>query len=286
MNRLPSWFKQDLPNQQLLETRFSLFKSLSLNTVCKSALCPNMGSCFQDGQATFMILGDTCTRNCGFCAVKKGAALAINPDEPCRLVKAVREMQLDYVVITSVSRDDLDDKGAIQFANCVEALRKDNKNLKIELLIPDFQGIRKNLEIVVKSSPDVLAHNLETVPRLYDKVRPQADYNISMQVLDLIKKLNPSIITKSGIMVGLGENFEEVVAVMKDLRRVNCDILTIGQYLAPSKAHIMVQRFLPQEEFDKFQEIALDMGFKCVASAPLVRSSFKAKEIFAECLTR
>lgn len=284
MNRLPIWFKQDLPDTAVLYSRLEMLGDL--NTVCKSAHCPNMGSCFKNGQATFMILGDICTRNCRFCAVKKGNPSAVNVSEPENLARAVKEMGLDYVVITSVSRDDLKDKGTNQFVRCVEQLRCQNKNIRIELLIPDFQGRQESLEIVVNSKPNVIGHNLETVARLYREVRPLADYELSLKALAQIKEIDKSIITKSGIMVGLGENFEEVVSLMKDLRSVSCDILTIGQYLAPSEEHLKVEKFLSEEEFEEFKVIGQSLGFKCVFSAPLVRSSYQASQIFEKCLTQ
>lgn len=233
---------------------------------------------------TFMILGDTCTRNCRFCAVKKGIPKQVDSYEPQNIARAVEKMGLKYVVITSVTRDDLEDRGASQFACCVERLRSINKNIKIELLIPDFQGDKKDLEIVVNSKPDVIAHNLETLPRLYGEVRPQANYAVSLEILSGIKKIDPSIFTKSGIMVGLGESFEEVAGLLEDLRRVKCDILTIGQYLAPSKEHLAVEKFLSEEEFDKFSKLGQSLGFKSVLSAPLVRSSYLAQGIFEKCL--
>ncbi len=233
-----------------------------------------------------MILGDTCTRNCRFCAVKKGKPLRLNLDEPNNLAKAVKMMRLNYAVITSVTRDDLQDGGASQFVCCVERLRESNENIKIELLTPDFKGIRKSLEIVIRSRPEIIGHNLETVSRLYKKVRPKANYKLSLEALRQVKESEPAILTKSGIMVGLGESFEEVAAVMEDLRGVDCDILTIGQYLSPSREHLAVERFVTQKEFDRFKEIGLALGFRCVVSAPLVRSSYKAYEVFEECLTQ
>ncbi len=280
MNRLPSWLRQDLPRQAILEERLALFSGLDLNTVCQEAHCPNLGSCFNNGQATFMILGDICSRGCGFCAVDKGSPRAINFAEADNLAKAAEKMNLNYVVITSVARDDLVDYGALQFVRCIERLHSVNDRIKIEVLIPDFQGSRENLERVVLSQPDVIGHNLETVARLYRRVRPQADYNLSLKILRWIKEINPSMLTKSGIMVGLGEDFEEVTRVMRDLRSVNCDILTIGQYLAPSKKHLPVSRFVIPEEFEEMKKTGMSWGFKVVTSAPLVRSSFMAEEIF------
>ncbi|MDP2940306.1 MAG: lipoyl synthase [Candidatus Omnitrophota bacterium] len=283
MNRLPPWFKQGLPNG-LYQERLNLFKDLTLNTVCQSAHCPNMGFCFKQGRATFLILGDICTRNCRFCAVKKGNPQALNLKEPSNLAKTIQRLNLNYVAITSVTRDDLNDGGASQFVRCVREISYLNASKKIELLIPDFQGKRDSLGMVIGSKPDVICHNLETVFRLYAKVRPKANYALSLKILSQIKQMDKSIFTKSGIMLGLGEREVEVIDLMQDLRQVNCDILTIGQYLAPSKNHLPVERFLLPEEFDKFKGLGLSLGFKCVQSAPLVRSSYMAQETFRECL--
>jgi lipoyl synthase len=283
-NRLPAWFRQEIPDTALIKERNKLFRGLQLNTVCESANCPNIYDCFKRHTATFLILGKVCTRDCRFCAVEKGLpAEALVAGEPENIAAAVRKLGLKYVVITSVTRDDLEDAGAGQFALTVNHLQAALPEIKIEVLIPDFQGKGKSLETVVKSCPQVMAHNLETVPRLYPQVRSQADYARSLELLRRIKELGASIITKSGIMVGLGEEEEEIVAVIEDLRKADCDILTIGQYLQPSPAHLPVKRFLTPAQFQKLGQLACSLGFKQVSCGPLVRSSYHSQEIFRQC---
>jgi len=284
INRLPAWFKQEIPDTLSLRERTSFFRGLNLNTVCESAHCPNISDCFKRQTATFMILGNVCTRKCRFCAVEKGEPLPVDSSEPENIVSAVRQLGLKYVVITAVTRDDLSDGGAGQFVLTVSKLREAFPEIKIELLIPDFQGKKEDLEKVTKCRPDVSGHNLETVARLYDVVRPQADYLRSLDLLSQIKRTNNSILTKSGIMVGLGEKREEIIKTMQDLRKVNCDILTIGQYLAPSSEHLPVVRFLSQKEFSDLGNLALTMGFKQACCAPKVRSSYHSEEVFAKCM--
>ena len=277
--RLPEWLKKHAPDPAALARMKRLVDGLQLHTVCESANCPNQGECFVRGTATFMILGDVCTRNCTFCAVETGRPLPVDPAEPEHLVEAVRRLGIRHVVITSVTRDDLDDGGALQFAGCIEAVRAFDPSITVEVLIPDFQGSLPALKLVLDSSPTVLNHNVETVPRLYPEVRPQANYERSVELLWRARSEAPGIITKSGLMVGLGETFPEVVEVMEDLREVDCDLLTVGQYLRPSANHHPVVRFVTPPEFDEYRSLAEGKGFKAVASAPFVRSSFHAAEM-------
>lgn len=259
-----------------------LLNRLHLPTVCESARCPNRGECFSHHTATFLILGEVCTRGCAFCAVKKGKPLALEADEPRRLAQAVSQLGLRHVVITSVTRDDLSDGGAAHYARVVEALQQHCPDVRVELLVPDFAGEEEALALVVAAGPDILAHNVETVPRLYPQVRWGADYRRSLAVLQQAKELSPKIITKSGLMLGLGEGEAEVKMVLKDLRAVECDMLTIGQYLSPSLYHTPVARYVTQDEFASWRQQALDLGFGSVAAGALVRSSYKAPLFFKE----
>lgn len=259
-----------------------LLDRLHLPTVCDSARCPNRGECFSHHTATFLILGEVCTRGCAFCAVTKGKPLPLEADEPRRLARAVAELGLRHVVITSVTRDDLPDGGAAHYALVVEALREHCPGVRVELLVPDFAGSEKALETLLAAEPDILAHNLETVPRLYPQVRRGADYRRSLKVLQQAKQLSPKLITKSGVMLGLGEGTPEVEQVLKDLRAVDCDMLTLGQYLSPSLHHAPVARYVNPEEFVSWQRQALSLGFKSVAAGALVRSSYKAPVFFQE----
>ena len=279
-NRKPRWLLKRLPAGPEMLRIEGLLGSRHLHTVCQEALCPNMGECFSAGTATFLILGDRCTRNCRFCAVGKGNPLTPDPDEPERVAKTVQEMGLRFAVVTSVTRDDLPDGGAEHFARTVHAIRKHCPQIKVEVLVPDFCGDRQSLEVVASARPDVLNHNLETVPRLYPLARPGADYRRSLDVLRVFKKLLPEFHTKSGLMLGLGESPDEVRSVMKDLREALCDGLTLGQYLAPSRDHLPVQRYIPPEEFETFRRDAIQMGFVAVASGPYVRSSYHAADMF------
>ena len=280
--RLPSWFKQAPPDPQIMLPMAGLLDRLSLHTICESALCPNIGACFLRGTATFLILGDVCTRHCTFCAVKKGQPLPVDDKEPQHLLEAVEKLNLSYVVITSVTRDDLSDGGASHFVKAVNILHERREGTLVEVLIPDFLGSAEALGAVVGACPQVINHNVETIPRLYPEVRPEADYRRSLELLTMVKKLNPEIVTKSGLMVGLGETKGEVVEVMKDLRDANCELLTIGQYLQPSPKHHPVAQYVPPGEFSEFKDMAKSLGFTAVASAPLVRSSFKAAELYAK----
>ena len=272
----PDWLKVKIP----LGDKFSEVKNLvgnqKLHTVCEEARCPNISECWNRGTATFMILGDICTRSCGFCAVKTGKPIWLDLDEPRRVADSVRLMKLRHAVITSVNRDELPDGGSMIFAQTILEIRKALPTCRVEVLIPDFKGSEENLINVVNANPDILNHNTETVPRLYQVVRPQANYQQSLEVLDRAKKLG--MITKSGLMVGLGETNDEVLDVMKDMRKVDLDILTIGQYLQPTKEHIPVDRFVHPEEFRMFHNEGLAMGFRVVESGPLVRSSYHADE--------
>jgi len=257
-----------------------LLDGLSLHTICQSAHCPNVGECFSRKTATFLILGDVCTRRCTFCAVKKGAPTPVDENEPQHLLEAAENLDLKYVVITSVTRDDLSDGGAFQFVKAINLLHENRGSTTIEVLIPDFLGSTEALKAVVKAGPQVINHNVETIPHLYPEVRPGADYNRSIGLLFMVKKLDPKIVIKSGLMLGLGETRQEIIAVMNDLRKVSCDLLTIGQYLQPSPKHHPVIRFVPPEEFAEYRGIGKSMGFTEVASGPLVRSSFKADELY------
>lgn len=277
----PIWLRRQLPNPQVLQKMRDLLQRYQLHTVCQGALCPNQGECFAAGTATFLILGRTCTRNCTFCAIPATPyPPPPDPDEPVRLAQAVQELGLKHVVITSVTRDNLEDGGAGHFAKTVQILKERIPQITVEVLIPDFQGSLASLQKVMESGADVINHNLETVPRLYPEVRPQADYQRSLQILKAVKDIDPQRITKSGLMLGLGEENEEILKVMKDLRQVSCDLLTLGQYLQPSGKHHPVIRYVLPEEFVKFKKEGEKMGFKAVFSGPLVRSSFHAREIF------
>jgi lipoic acid synthetase len=278
--RRPEWLKLSPLDPKILGPMRRLTRNLKLHTVCESAHCPNRAECFSRGTATFMILGDTCTRHCTFCAVKKGRPQNPDPQEPQHIVEAVNTLKLSYAVITSVTRDDLPDGGASHFAQTIKAIRDYNRAIAVEALIPDFGGSRSALEHVLSAQPAVLNHNLETVPRLYPEVRPQADYRRSLQLLSRGKLLDANVVTKSGIMLGLGESQQEVIELMTDLRQVGCDILTIGQYLPPSLKHHELARYILPKEFMEYRNMGNDMGFVSVFSGPLVRSSFHAAEAY------
>lgn len=252
-----------------------------LHTVCQEANCPNIYECFSHHTATFLILGDRCTRNCAFCAVQQGQPLPVDPNEPQRVAEAVVQMGLDYVVITSVTRDDLPDGGAAQFTATIDRIRLKKGAARIEVLTPDFQGNPDHLNRIIAAGPDVFNHNVETVPRLYATVRPQADYRQSLAVIKHITDVEPQLLTKSGLMLGLGETDQEVEQVLKDLRKARCRMITMGQYLQPTPAHHPVVRYVPPEEFENWHNIALDMGFDQAACSPLTRSSYLAHEIFS-----
>ncbi len=257
-----------------------LLRKYRLSTVCEEARCPNRGECFSRPTATFLILGDVCTRGCRFCSVDKGCPLPPEPQEPERVALAAKELGLRYVVVTSVTRDDLPDGGAEQFARTITALREHLPGAKVEVLTPDFGGSPEALRRVLEAGPDVFNHNVETVPRLYPVVRPQADYSRSLRVLEMAARMRPDMPVKSGLMVGLGETFQEVVQVMKDLRQAGCSILTIGQYLQPTKKNLPVVEYVRPEVFEQYRQRALEMGFSYVASGPMVRSSMNAEEMY------
>jgi len=254
----------------------NILRDSRVETVCEQALCPNMGECFGRNEATFLILGRNCTRMCSFCNVEKSAPTPVDLDEPKRVAQAVEKLSLKHVVITSVTRDDLADGGAVMFKDTVLSIRKRSPKTTVEILIPDFRLSFAALAIVVSSSADVIAHNVETVPSLYDNVRQGADYERSLEVLKIIKKISPKTKTKSGIMLGLGEKEEEAHAVMKDLRLVDCDFLSIGQYLAPSSRHYPVKEYITPEQFDIYRRKGEELGFRHIESAPYVRSSYSA----------
>jgi lipoic acid synthetase len=274
----PEWLKAPAPAGENFAELKSLVERLRLNTVCSSAACPNMGECWNHRTATFMILGNFCTRRCGFCAVQKGAPLAVEYDEPVRVAEACEALGLRYTVVTSVNRDDLDDGGAKAFAMTIRAIRERIPGCRVEVLIPDFQGDEAALRTVMDASPDVLNHNIETVPRLYRQVRMGARYERSLELLARAKALRPSIPTKSGLMVGLGESNEEVVGTLRDMRAHGVEIATIGQYLRPTAKNLPVLRYVTPAEFAKFKRAGLAMGFSHVESGPLVRSSYHAHE--------
>ena len=277
----PDWIKAKLKfNKKYISVR-NLLRQNSLNTVCQSAMCPNIGECFGRGTATFMILGDICTRNCTFCNIKNHTPKPVEKHEPRRIAEAVKILGLSYVVITSVTRDDLPDGGALHFSKTINCVREYNPEVKIEVLIPDFKGINSALNIVKEAQPDVINHNIETVKRLYPEVRQQADYHLSLNLLKNIKT-ESDITSKSGLMVGLGESMDEIKKTIKDLRDADVDIVTIGQYLAPSENHHEIIRYYSPEEFDYLKAFCENTGFKKVVSGPLVRSSYHAEEAFIE----
>ena len=278
--RKPPWLKIRLSQLRDTSKVKSILNVTSLHTVCEEARCPNLGECFSSGTATILILGKICTRNCGFCAVERGVPVSFDESEPERVATAISKMQLQYVVVTSVTRDDLPDGGASVFAKTIRAVRTLDPKIKIEVLIPDFKGDKASLVTILKESPDVLNHNVETVPRLYPQVRPQADYWRSLDLLQRVKEFNSQMVTKSGFMLGLGESREEVLDLLRDLRKAGCDLLTIGQYLQPRPDRLPVVEYVPPEEFEEYKKIGEEMGFKSVASGPFVRSSFHASEMF------
>lgn len=278
--RRPEWLKVRLPEgSNYLEIK-RLLRSSGLHTVCEEAHCPNIGECFNQRTATFLILGSVCTRRCRFCNIEKGETYPVDPEEPERVALAAKSMGLRHIVVTSVTRDDLQDGGALHYANCISAIRRLNPESTIEVLIPDFKGSEEALNLVIKATPEVINHNIETVPGLYKIVRPVAKYRRSLRLLESVKRLNPSIITKSGIIVGLGEQFSEITDVMKDLSETGCQVLTIGQYLSPSKGHLPVNKFYHPDEFNELKNIGYELGFEYVEAGPLVRSSYHAANQF------
>ena len=276
--RLPSWLRAKMPGGPNYVALKTLMRDNELHTVCEEAHCPNIGECWERGTATFMILGDICTRACGYCAVTTGKPQGLDLEEPARLAETVERMGLSYAVITSVNRDDLPDGGAFVFAQCVRQVRKRVPGCKVEALIPDFDGNWDALATVMSTKPDTLNHNIETVRRIFGRVRPKGDYDQSLELLSRAKGLDPGAVTKSGMMVGLGETWDEILGTMSDLRSVDCDLLTIGQYLRPSQKHVPLAKWYTPEEFAELKGEAESMGFQHVASGPLVRSSYHADE--------
>ncbi len=276
VRRLPPWLKVRAPGGEGYLRVKGLLRRATLHTVCEEAACPNIGECFQAGTATFLILGDVCTRACRFCAIRSGRPEPVDPDEPLRVAETVALLGLRHAVITSVTRDDLPDGGASVFADAIRAIRRLSPSTAIEVLIPDLQGEWQALAAITDAAPDILNHNIETVPRLYRRVRPQAVYERSLALLRQAKEERPEMLTKSGLMLGLGEEPTEIPQVLLDLRAAGCDILTLGQYLRPSVRHLPVARFYPPEEFERFGQEAQALGFRHVESGPLVRSSYRA----------
>ncbi|MGC8492242.1 MAG: lipoyl synthase [Syntrophobacteraceae bacterium] len=276
----PSWLRKKLPTGPEFERIRSLLKEGNLHTVCQEARCPNQWECFSCRTATFLIMGPRCTRNCRFCAVDHGPLEAPDPEEPARVAEAALKLGLLHVVVTSVTRDDLPDGGAAFFAQTITRIRERSPQSRVEVLIPDFQGDPEALRKVIDAGPDVLNHNIETVPRLYSSVRPEADYRRSLAVLRLAKECNPAQVTKSGLMLGLGETAEEIRQTLRDLLDAGCSMLTLGQYLQPTPDHLAVERYVPPEEFESWRNEALQSGFARVAGGPFVRSSYHAETLF------
>ena len=276
----PSWLRVRVSSSKKFRKTKEILSKSNIVTVCEEASCPNISECWQKNHATFMIMVDTCTRACAFCNVKTGIPDKLDPFEPFRVSRAVKEMKLNHVVITSVDRDDLSDGGAIHFSKTIKAIRKSSPNTTIEILTPDFLRKENAVDVILEEEPDVFNHNLETVPSLYLSIRPGARYFNSLKLLDNVKNKNPNIFTKSGLMLGLGEKKNEIMQVMDDLRAANVDFLTLGQYLQPSKKHAAVEKYLSPEEFENFKIIAESKGFLMVSSSPLTRSSHHAEEDF------
>ena len=276
--RKPSWLKVKAPGGQNYLRLQQLMRQLDLHTVCEEAHCPNVGECWEHGTATFMILGDVCTRNCGYCAVTHGRPPKYDVEEPARVARAIAEMQLRHAVITSVDRDDLPDFGAYIFAETIREIRERVPGCSVEVLVPDFQGNKDSIRAVLEARPDIYNHNTETVPRLYKRARPGGRYERVLELFAYAKRVAPDVPTKSGIILGLGETVQEVAAVMRDLRSVDVDILTLGQYLRPSGGHLPLDRYYTPEEFRALYEVGMALGFKHVESGPLVRSSYHAHE--------
>ena len=273
----PSWIRARAPNSPEVAALKKVLREHQLVTVCEEAACPNIGECFENGTATFMIMGDKCTRRCPFCDVAHGRPDPLDTNEPENLAVTIADMNLHYVVITSVDRDDLRDGGAQHFSDCIEAVRKRSPKTKIEILTPDFRGrMEVALDNLSSNLPDVFNHNLETIPRLYKQARPGSDYKWSLDLIRQFKKQHPDILTKSGLMVGIGETNEEIIEVLRDLHEHGCDMITLGQYLQPSKFHLAVERYVTPDEFKQLEEQAYEIGFANVASGPMVRSSYHA----------
>ena len=281
MQRLPQYLKRGIIDTEKTKTVRHILKSHCLNTVCEAARCPNKSECYSKNTATFLIMGNNCTRNCRFCNITCAPPEPLDEAEPRKIADAVKKLGLNYVVVTSVTRDDLPDGGAKHFANVIDEIRKIDKNIRIEVLTPDFKGIETSIDIVINAQPDVFNHNIETVQSLYKKARSQADYFRSLTFLEYIKK-NSNILTKTGLMVGLGETKEELIKTFEDLAKIQCDIVTIGQYIAPTKNHLDVSRYYEPYEYEELSSIAKKIGIKHTFFSPLTRSSYKAYEVFGE----
>lgn len=281
MRRHPDWLKVNIGGGEQYQRVKALLRSSKLHTICEEAKCPNIAECFGNGTAVFLILGDICTRKCKYCRVAHGTPGALNEQEPQAIAESVRVLGLKYVVVTSVTRDDLQDGGAHVFSETITEIKQRNNTCKVEVLIPDFQGDPEALRTVLEANPDVLNHNIEVVEQLFPHIRPQGNYQTSLRVLKTAKKYDKNIITKSGFMVGLGENTEQIVKTMKDLRTAKVDVLTIGQYLQPTKNHVEIKKYYSPNEFNALKKIALGLGFTHVESGPLVRSSYHAEKTFS-----
>lgn len=288
--RLPEWLTVRLPRPDTIKQVEVMMRTKNLHTVCESARCPNLPECWSKKTATFMILGNTCTRSCGFCAINVGKGEDVDPFEPANVAKVCAELGLRHVVVTSVARDDLKDEGAGHFAKTVEALHRKTPGLIVEILTPDFKAKRELIELVCKSGPEIFNHNIETIARLQRVVRPQAKYERSMRVLEMVKEIDSRIYTKSGLMLGLGETKDEVIQTLADLRAIGVDAVTIGQYLRPTMKHLPVVRFVHPDEFKEYERIGEEMGFAFVASGPFIRSSYNAiafsEKVMAERLAK
>lgn len=278
MKRLPDYLKRPIINTETTKTVRNILKNHSLNTVCENARCPNKNECYTKQTATFLIMGNICTRNCRYCNITGGIPEALNENEPKEVAKAIKELGLKYAVITSVTRDDIPDGGAEHFAKTIEEIRKISPETKIEILTPDFNEDKNSLDIIIKAMPEVFNHNIETTKQVFKKARPKGNYQTSLKVLEYVKN-NSDIKTKSGLMVGLGETFEEIEETFNDLKNVGCDILTVGQYIQPSKKHLEVEKYYTLEEFEKIKTLAKKVGFKNFQIGPLVRSSYMAKDL-------
>ena len=276
--RLPPWIKAKMPGGPKYMELKELMRKKNLHTVCEEAHCPNIGECWERGTATFMILGEICTRACRYCAVTTGKPNELDTFEPIRVAESVKSMNLSYCVITAVNRDDLSDGGAAIFADCIKRIRETSPHCKVEVLIPDLQGNWDALKLILDQKPDVLNHNIESTREIFPLVRAKGDYDLSLELLAKSKALDPSIVTKSGIIVGMGENTKQLKSTMQDLREVDCDLLTIGQYLRPSQKHLKTVKYYKPDEFEDLKKVGLNLGFKHVASGPLVRSSYHADE--------
>lgn len=276
--RLPPWIKAKMPGGPKYMELKELMRKKNLHTVCEEAHCPNIGECWERGTATFMILGEICTRACRYCAVTTGKPNELDTFEPIRVAESVKSMNLSYCVITAVNRDDLSDGGAAIFADCIKRIRETSPHCKVEVLIPDLQGNWEALKLILDQKPDVLNHNIESTREIFPLVRAKGDYDLSLELLAKSKAIDPSIVTKSGIIVGMGENTKQLKSTMQDLREVDCDLLTIGQYLRPSQKHLKTVKYYKPDEFEDLKQVGLNLGFKHVASGPLVRSSYHADE--------